>query len=72
MVHGGMHVARLEQSFCLMYGFGGFRGVARARLDRMCALLLLGTCSAHAPWQSLDVMLQELCTMSDVQLACAM
>ena len=67
-----MHIAQLEQSFYVVCGSLGVRGVARARLDRSCALLLLGVCSAHVPWQSPDVMLQELCTMSDVQLACAM
>jgi hypothetical protein len=66
MVHGGMHVARLEQSFYLVYGSWGFRGVARARSDRICVLLLHGVCSAHVLWQSPDVMFQELCTMSDV------
>jgi hypothetical protein len=67
-----MHIAQLEQSFYLVCGSWGVRGVARARSDRICALLVLGACSAHVPWQSLDVMLQQLCSMLDVQLACAM
>ena len=37
-----------------------------------CSTVVLGACSAYVPWQSPDVMLQELSTMSDVQLACAM
>eukprot|EP00966_Prymnesium_polylepis_P100462 2326770-Prymnesium_polylepis.1 len=66
-----MHATQLEQSFYLVYGLLGVRGVARAPLDRNGALLVLGACSAHVPWQCPDVMLQEFCTMSDVQLACA-
>ena len=38
MVHGEMHVARLEQSFCLVHGSWGFCCVARARSDRICVL----------------------------------
>ena len=64
-----MHVAQLEKSFYVVYGSWGVCGVARAPLDRICALLVLGACSANVPLQSHDVMLQELCTMSDVQLA---
>ena len=67
-----MHVAQLEESFYVVYGSWGVHGIARAILDRICALLLLGACSARVPWQSPDVMLQELCTMSDVPLACTM
>ena len=63
MVHGGVHNAQFEKSFCLVYGSWGVRGVERAQLDRNGALLVLGACSAHVQWQSHDVMLQVLCTM---------
>ena len=54
-----MNAAQFEKSFYLMYGSLGVRGVARAPLDRIGALLVLGACGANVPQHAIDVMLMS-------------
>ena len=68
--HAGYWCAQLEQGFHLVYGSWGVRCVLRLALDRTCDVHVLRACSAYVPLQCSDVMIQVLCTVRDVQLAC--